>query len=343
MENSSFFPTVTPRYNVTTEPTPLTAYREVPHAAVLSTVLGVASVVGTLGNTLVLLSIIKFDNLRDIPDLFIFSLSLSDLLVTALYQPLKAYRIKNFQEISRNEAFLGISAFLGYFSLIASIINVFWVTVERLISIRFPLKYDILVTRPRAIVTLVCIWTFSVTLGIIVSRKNFLRPLIRMFFLLSIAGTVSIYIYIFSVAKRHAAAVVQSGSFQNEERPSIPIRKHKAAKTIAIILGVSLSCWLPLLIFGFFLSKAADIDPSLLIFFSLQTLSVCNSSINPYIYCARSRRYYVAFVTLLGLRKLARAQAPVAPREPREVSNELQIPQSSLGPSALCHVTQGAE
>ena len=329
MENSSFFPNATPCYTATAEPTVLPAYHEIPHAAVLSTVLGVASVVGSLGNTLVLLSIIKFDNLRDIPDLFIFSLSLSDLLVTALYQPLKAYRIKNFQESSTNEVYRAISTFLGYFSLIASITNVFWVTVERLISIRFPLKYDILVTRPRAVVTLVCIWAFSVTLGIIVSRNSFFRPHISTFFLLSIAGTVSIYIYIFSIAKRHEAAVVQSGSFDNEERPSIP-RKHKAAKTIAIILGVSLSCWLPLLTFGFFLSKTADIDPSLVIFFSLQTLSVCNSSINPYIYCARSHRYYVAFVTLLGLRKLVRARAPVIPRDPveipRDVSNELQKP-----------------
>lgn len=147
-----------------------TAHLEVPHAVILCTVLGVASVVGTFGNMLVLLSVIRFENLKAIPDLFIFSLSLSDILVTALYQPLKMYRYTNLQET--NEAYLGTSSFLGYLSLVASITNVFGVTVERLVSIRFPLKYGRFVTRRRAIVTIICIWTFSVINGAIGSRRH---------------------------------------------------------------------------------------------------------------------------------------------------------------------------
>ena len=128
---------------------------------IICTILGAANLVGTLGNALVLWSIMKFENLRTIADLFIFSLSLSDILVTTTHQPLKAYRAAQLQEA--NLSLVSFSRFLGYLSLTASITNIFGVTVERLISIRFPLEYDQIVTRRRAIISVICIWVFSVT------------------------------------------------------------------------------------------------------------------------------------------------------------------------------------
>ena len=326
MDHSSIPPNATSNFS-STQQNPFIEHLELPHAVVLCTVLGLASVVGTFGNALVLLSIIRFENLKEIPDLFIFSLSLSDLMVTALYQPLKAYRLTHLQEISNDEAYLAISRFLGYFSLIGSITNMFGVTVERMISIRFPLKYDLFATRRRAIASLICIWIFSVTYGAIESRGFISRIYIALYFIISIAATVAIYIYIFFTAERHEKAAIA----QVPNRPCVR-GEHKAAKTIAIILGVALSCWLPFLIAPRFMSRSAD--PTRKIFFSLQTLSVCNSSINPYIYCARSRKYYLAFVKLLGLRRFVRVRAPVIPLDPesrpRDVSSELQLSQGKI-------------
>lgn len=324
MENSSFLPNVTPDYPTTESTTPTEDEAlEFPHVIILCTVLGVASIVGTLGNTLVLLSIIKFDNLRAIPDLFIFSLSLSDLLVTTLYQPLKAYRLANLQEVSTVIDVLKISSrFLGHFSLIASISNMFGVTVERLISIRFPLKYDLLVTKRRAIITVICIWTFSITYGGIWSQGLAPESYLAIYFVAILVGTVSIYVYIFLVAKRleESVAQIRNGS-TGEERPSSR-RERKAAKTIAIILGVAIGCWLPLLIVPSVLANDPNRARFMRIFSSLQVLSVCNSSINPYIYCARSRRYYVAFVKLLGMHRVVMVQVAVAPAySPRDLAS----------------------
>ena len=117
MENSSLLLSITSDYT-TTEPTASMEDQtlELPLVAILCTVLSVASVVATLGNTLVLLSIIKFDNLRAIPDLFIFSLSLSDLLVTTVYQPFRAYSLAHLGENSEEMDLLNItSRFLGHF------------------------------------------------------------------------------------------------------------------------------------------------------------------------------------------------------------------------------------
>jgi len=269
---------------------------------ILCTVLGVASFLGTLGNSLVLSSVIKFDDLREIPDLFIFSLCTSDFLVTAIYQPLKNYRLANLDQVSTQMELLAISRFLGLFSLIASITNMFGVTVERLISIRFPMKYDLFVTRKRAVIALICIWIFSFTLVILVSTELLSFMFLSTYFTMVLLGTVSIYFYIFLIARKLENSVIQIQNGSLDHEVSNNKRKRKAAKTIATILGVSVGCWLPYLIFSTVLSKTpCTSNRCWKSFYSLQLLSVCSSSINPYIYCARSRRYFAAFVKLLGL------------------------------------------
>jgi len=275
---------------------------------ILCTVLGVASFLGTLGNSLVLSSIIKFDDLREIPDLFIFSLCTSDFLVTAIFQPSKNYRLAN--EVSTQIELLAISRFLGRFSLIASITNMFGVTVERLISIRFPMKYDLFVTRRRAVITLICIWIFSFTLAILVSTELLSLMFLSTYFTMVLLGTVSIYFYIFLIARKLENSVIQIQNGSLDHEVSNNKRKRKAAKTTATILGVSVGCWLPYLIFSVALSKTQFISNRYRkCFYSLQLLSMCNSSINPYIYGARSRRYFAAFVKLLGLQRIFGVQA----------------------------------
>ena len=326
MENSSLLLSITSDYT-TTKPTASMEDQtlELPLVVILCTVLSVASVVGTLGNTLVLLSIIKFDNLRAIPDLFIFSLSLSDLLVTTVYQPLRAYRLAHLGENSEEMHLLIItSRFLGHFSLIASITNMFGVTVERLISIRFPLRYDLLVTRKRAVITVICIWIFSITYGAIWSQGLAPESYLAIYFIAILTGTVLIYAYIFLVAKRleETVAQVRNGSTE-EERPNSR-KERKAAKTIVIVVGVAVVCWLPLLVVAHALANDPDRARFLKVVSAFQVWSVCNSSINPYIYCARSQRYYVAFVKLLGLRRVLpkKVQVAVAPKySPRDATS----------------------
>ena len=300
---------------------------ELADIVILCTLLGVASVIGTLGNSLVLLSIIKSEHLRTVPDLFIFSLSASDLLVTALFQPMKAYRLSNLEFSSTLVAFLIASRFVGHVSLIASISNMFAVTVERLISIRVPLKYPLLVTTRRALVTIFGTWFFSLIFGALVSTRIVSPVPLNVYFVLVLSGTISVYVYIFAVTRKLENAVIQ---VQVDPNRGDSGRERKSAKTIFIILGVALVCWLPFLLVSPFLS--VDADPGLFykVFFSLQALSVCNSSINPYIYCVRSRRYSVSFMKLLNLsRRRSKRSVPVAPARSLSPTNQKPKPKNS--------------
>ena len=250
MENASFFINST-SVNLTMKPTAPTENRtlDYPVVIVLCIVLGLGSIFGTTGNTLVVSSIIKFENLRAIPDLFIFSLSISDLLVSALYQPLKAYRIAHLSDDSTVMKFvISISAFLGYVALIASITNMLGVTVERLMSIRFPLKYGLLVTKTRAVVTLICIWVFSIAYGGIWSEDLAPATYLSSYFVAVLLGTILIYVYIFVVASRLEKSVIHVQNTSTREQRTGFRRERKPAKTIAVILGVAIVCWVPLLV-----------------------------------------------------------------------------------------------
>lgn len=122
-------------------------------------------------------------------------------------------------------------------------------------------------------------------------------------------------------------------------------KNRKAAKTIVIILGVAIACWLPLLIVPPALANDPDRTKFFKVFNFLHVLSVCNSSINPYIYCARSRRYYVAFVKVLGLHKALSKKIQVvgAPKclqrdlgsSVRDVFQEIQPSKEEIYDSAL--------
>ena len=316
MENTSFSLTLTPSLSTFDEPTVSTEgefLESATDAIILSTILCVASVLGTVGTSLVLLSIIKFKNLREIPDQFIFSLSLSDFIVTAVYQPLAAYRMPHLEQLTINTVYFEILHFIGLFSLIASITNMFGVTLERLISIRFPLKYDLFVTRRRALATVVCIWIFSAACATIWSRGIAAKKSLGITLILVLTGTVLIYLYIFRIAKKLEDSVIQLQNGSLDDETSNNKRQRKAAKTIAIILGVGVGCWLPFLIFPAVVSKGSDHARYWKIFLLLHVLSVCNSSINPYIYCARSPRYFVAFVKLLGLQSVFKVHGNGAP------------------------------
>ena len=350
MKNSSFLSSATFDSTIT-GPTLSTVIQtlDMPLVVVLCAILGVASMVGSLGNTLVLLSIIKFDNLRDISDLFIFSLSLSDLLVTALYQPLRVARLAHLEAVSAQMDVLKISSsFLGHVAQIASVSNMFGVTVERLISIRFPLKYDLFVTKRRAILTVIFIWIFSIVYGGIWSQGLASQSYLSVYFVAVLVGTILIYLYIFLVAKRlegSVAQIPQNRRSTEAERFCSSRKNRKAAKTIAIILGVAITCWLPLLIVPPALANDPDRTKFFMVFNFLHVFSVCNSSINPYIYCARSRRYYVAFIKVLGLHKALSKKIQVVGAHKclqrdlgssvRDVFQEIQPPKGEIYDSAL--------
>ncbi|XP_043107007.1 adrenoceptor beta 3b isoform X2 [Puntigrus tetrazona] len=82
------------------------------------------------------------------------------------------------------------------------------------------------------------------------------------------------------------------------------VKEHKALKTLGIIMGTFILCWLPF----FFLNISKVFAPSVAsqnVLLLLNWLGYTNSGLNPIIYC-HSPEYRTAFLNLLGYKKLIR-------------------------------------
>ena len=114
---------------------------------ILSLINSASSVIGTLGNLLVIAALVNDRRLRSSTDYFIASLSVADLLVTSLYQPLSVFRLYFFRTLQEHGIFRGIMGFVGFLSALASVTSMFVITIDRLVSIVKPLRYETLVTK----------------------------------------------------------------------------------------------------------------------------------------------------------------------------------------------------
>lgn len=159
---------------------------------ILSVVCALASVMGILGNFLVLLAVGKNQVLRTIPDLFITSLAFSDFSVCGLFLPMSIYAFNH----SENEIFAIVKSFLGHTSMVASATNMFAVTVDRVIAIRYPFKYVTVMTTRNALVAIVVVWVISLVFGVLYAPNLISRMYIALYSAVLLFTTISMYIYI---------------------------------------------------------------------------------------------------------------------------------------------------
>ncbi|RXN15988.1 beta-1 adrenergic receptor-like protein [Labeo rohita] len=82
------------------------------------------------------------------------------------------------------------------------------------------------------------------------------------------------------------------------------VKDHKALKTLGIIMGIFILCWLPFFFFNIIKVFNHKV-PSKEVFVFLNWLGYTNSGLNPVIYC-HSPEYRTAFVNLLRYKKLKR-------------------------------------
>ena len=261
---------------------------------ILSVVCALASVMGTLGNFLVLLAVRKNELLRTIPDLFITSLAYSDFSVCALFLPMSIYEFNH----SENEIFAAVKSFLGHTSMVASATNMFAVTVDRIIAIRYPFKYVTIMTTRNALVGIVVVWVVSLVFGALYAPNLVPRMYLVLYSAALLLTTIFMYVYIFIIAKR------QENRIQNIQQGSIgSTAEKKVAKTIFTIVGIYALFWLPVLLLPIIINPATEAVEFLKRFQWVQTMLACNSAINPYIYCMRSKKYRTAFGKILRIQR----------------------------------------
>ncbi|XP_072306124.1 trace amine-associated receptor 1-like [Eucyclogobius newberryi] len=251
-------------------------------------VLGVLSLITICGNLLVIISIIYFRQLHTPTNYLILSLAVADLLVGFVVFPLTlnfSFSLCRFEK----DFFCIVRSTFDISLCTCSILNLCCISIDRYYSVCQPLTYREKITDNVILIMILVSWTVSAFIGIGLTVMNQKRCEGNCFIdvvLVNIMGLIfafygpvfvmlCIYFKIFLVAQKQARSIqgTRSGTMER-----------KATKTLAMVMGLFLLCWLPFYICTTVMSFSPGSFLPLAFIELLNWLALINSTLNPFIY-----------------------------------------------------------
>ncbi|XP_069092688.1 trace amine-associated receptor 3-like [Pleurodeles waltl] len=262
------------------------------------------------GNLAMIISISHFKQLHSPTNFLILSMAATDFLLGFIIMPYSMIR-----SVEKCWQFGDMFCRIHYsFDLMFSVISIFHlcsIAVDRFYAVCDPLRYSTKMTMTVIKGLVVFCWSVPAVFafGVVITDSHVsgiegYETLVACFSLCPITFNklwsivmfiacffapgsvmVGIYIKIFVVSKRHAQIINKMSSLGKDEANHNLSKKtdRKAAKTLGIVMGVFLACWLPVFI-------VILIDPVLGfstpedLFDALNWLGYINSTCNPLIY-----------------------------------------------------------
>ena len=222
-------------------------------------ILGTIGMVAFLGNTLVIYLIATRRRLQTTCNSFILSLSFSDLLTAVITIP--GSFVCEFGVQSCSLVFYTLYSFL----ICASVGNVCTMTADRFCRVVYPLRYPVLMSPKRVVVTIGIGWTLPIFLQLIPELYIFLSPTIDhknasarnifnaiqmfTFAILPCIGLLLVYAKISRITLKHSRRQrVQVEQISRNSRTSQQITKQVTRKSFSVlVLGVVIFlfvlCW----------------------------------------------------------------------------------------------------
>ena len=262
----------------------------------------VFSFVAVLGNVLVIRALWKASLIPPTIKTLFLSLAISDLAVGILSQPMFgviiAVMLRRLSNGQHNFALfcptvLTVCYYFMFGLSFASFLNVIIITLDRLLAVRFHLRYQELVTLKRLITVLVASWiTSAIGTSIFIFLPQGSRLTGAVIDFLGIVLTTVVYIYIYKVVRFHRNQIRCQFQVQNRQGMEIT-RQNKSAYNALIVYVVFVACYLPLFT-SFILLTVDNFRSSFLVYDHVSIFfAFLNSSLNPLLYCWRYREIRV--------------------------------------------------
>uniref|UniRef100_A0A8C4RIG9 G-protein coupled receptors family 1 profile domain-containing protein n=1 Tax=Erpetoichthys calabaricus TaxID=27687 RepID=A0A8C4RIG9_ERPCA len=255
------------------------------------------------GNSLVIIAIAHFKQLHTPTNFLTLSLAVADLLLGGLVMPPNAIRTVE-KSWYFEDVFCIFHSSIHILLCITSIMHLFFISIDRYYAICHPFEYKSKFTVTLTKKMIFICWSLAAVYGIAIiivefnikpkesilggnnycvgtwtGIQNEVSSTISAIISFYIPGSImiGIYIKIYMVASKQAKSLRQRSEHRNEDSRK---RETKAAKTLAIIVGVFLSCWSPC-IFCLIINPAINFSiPSLLLEFVGQSIEY--PSIHPF-------------------------------------------------------------
>ncbi|XP_067274814.1 trace amine-associated receptor 4-like [Pseudorasbora parva] len=275
------------------------------------------------GNLLIIISISHFKHLQSPTHMIVQSLAACDCLLGSLVMPYSMVRsVEGCWYLG--DVVCKVHSSLDMTFSISSILHLSLIAIDRYWAICDPLRYKMRVTNNTVTVFIILTWLFSFvySFSVVFTGVNNIGleelilqiscfggcvlffnkewGLICALFVFLIPGTImsSLYLSIFNVVKKHVKVMSERVTAGGMKSQSSAQREGKAAKTLAIVMGVFYLCWLP-----FFTATAVDPFLNFVtpvdVFDALVWFGYFNSTCNPLIYGFFYPRFQKAFKILI--------------------------------------------
>ena len=255
----------------------------------------VSSIIGTVGNALVIATVYTNATMQTISNFWLASMAVADLMVSALGLPLLMvfWGLQLNEEC--NEPVSETFRLVGNMSCSASVLHLCFISIDRCILIVRPLDCHSIRTMKRLKFALVIAWTLPVGYGILritVSKKatSYLAVFAAaLCYLIIISCNTLIIIKVWNRDTETLKTSVRSRG------RAARLIERRVTVTVAIVVVVFTICWFPLM----YLRAAYAKSNVGVVYNWARTLALSNSAMNPWIYCFRMGDFRAAYEKLL--------------------------------------------
>ncbi|XP_053737536.1 trace amine-associated receptor 1-like [Synchiropus splendidus] len=260
------------------------------------------SIVTVCGNLLVLVSVTYFRQLHTPTNFLVLSLAMCDLLVGAVVFPLS---MKSSESSCRRlyDSLCRVRGILDVSLCSCSILNLSCISIDRYYAVCHPLTYKSKINSHVVAGMILLIWTVSAMIGISFLFAHSHRAVcgepclianaagLLFSFYLPVLTILLIYLRIFLVAHQQARSIQKVTNASRMER--------RATRTLVIVMGVFLACWLPFFLCTTVRSFSNILLPSSFVE-TLNWLALSNSMLNPFIYAFFYSWFRAAFKIIIS-------------------------------------------
>ena len=250
-----------------------------------------SSVVGTIGNSLMIATVYTNKSLQIIPNFWLASMAVADLMVTALGQPLLIAFWGLHVNRECNEPVSETFRVVGNMSCSASVLHLCFISIDRCLVIVRPVQSKAIRTLKRFKLALLIAWIVPVIYGVL--RMSVIKKATSYFTVVAaaICYLTIICCYTLIIFKVWNRDVVHSHARQSASQ----LVERRVTVTVAIVVIVFTICWIPLM----YLRSAYAQSNVGVAYNWARTLALSNSAMNPWIYCLRMEAFLTNYKRLL--------------------------------------------
>ena len=276
---------------------------------VLSVWFSLSGLAAVTGNVVALWLFHKHKSLRTISNRFLASLSMVDAFVGLVIDPVWiVIRCWIQPEVYSN--FFLIFIMLWTHTTAATTLNSCCVSIDRFIAIRFPFRYQDILTKRRCYAVIILVWFISLSLSFLIFLKERRKKLELFVFIAITMCLVPLlvvcfcYILIFKLARKQFRRILLAKNIPDsgENVRFRVMQNFKAIKTVGFVLSACIITWMPSVVLQlvtfYYIEEAKRCRLRKIKFVVspwVQAIAFTSSAINPLIYYFRNSDFRRAF------------------------------------------------